>query len=745
MYHSRSLSGAILLAIAVCLPTLPAAWATRADLWEYDSCGAIICKLDGQAPCCAWGGIVFCMQGRLVIAETKAPVDDGRAVGASGIGFVGFPSMGGMNKFFDVQSYANYIPAISVNDQAFAQPRRATYVYNGVLTIYHDTVNGIDYTREIFPSLDKQAIIQTFTIHNIGSSAITVQIGNQTRSVAQGTDAGQRAVVFEYSVAGIPRTSVAPGGSVSCAVLYTLRLSTEAAPSIDPVKERSAWSPIIAKARQSMALDVPNSQIMAAFLLSKIRTLQSPMHSSKGLINTTGSLRYFGGTWANDNVEYPTGIPGLLDDDSLTGSFRGTYQVYEDWSAAHPADRLPCSFEGWNLPSQSWQGDRGDGAMVLYGLSRFLLGLGDTSTALHFWPLIERTVSYNKTMTNAGTGVVGSSTDEMEGRLPTGSYNLATSSIAYGGYRSAAVLALAIGKPDRALTFDSLAERLSASIESYFGGMVQGYSTYRYYEGNTALRGWICYPLVMGLMQRRAGTIAALFSPSFWAEDTARRSISLMATAGGGGTWQRETMYALLAAFRAGATDTAIEKAIKVSRYEFLGSGGPYPDEDATDILPGSVLYARAIVEGLFGIEPAGFSSFNCTPRLPSAWPRMALRTVRLCGGYIDILVDRTGRDLRLTVSGGGTTLFQQSGPAGTMFNVAVGKAPGVTIPRGRPAGFASGAVSSGIAYRIDGRIVGAMAGGRVVSNQRIVHGAFIVTVANGMVAHKSVSLATRR
>jgi hypothetical protein len=356
--------------------------------------------------------------------------------------------------------------------------------------------------------------------------------------------------------------------------------------------------------------------------------------------------------------------------------------------------------------------------------------------------MIERTVSYNKSVTNVGTGVVGSSTDEMEGRLPAGSYNLATSSIAYGGYRSAAVLARAIGKGDRALAFDSLADKLSASIESYFGATVQGYSTYRYYDGNTVLRGWICYPLVMGLMQRRAGTVAALFSSDLWAEDTARRTISLMATAGGGGTWQRETMYSLLAAFKAGATDTAIDKATKIARYEFLGSGGLFPDEDATDILPASVLYARAIVEGLFGIDPTGFSSFNCTPRLPAAWPRMALRTIRLCGRNVDVAVDRTGADLRLTVSGSGTTLFQQSGPAGTTFTVSIGAAP---LRRGRTAGVISAANSSGIAYRIDGRRMSAMGGRRSAPNLGAAHGVFIVTGANGMAVHKSVSLTTGR
>jgi hypothetical protein len=42
---------------------------------------------------------------------------------------------------------------------------------------------------------------------------------------------------------------------------------------------------------------------------------------------------------------------------------------------------------------------------------------------------------------------------------------------------------------------------------------VQGFNTYRYYEGNTVLRSWMCVPLAMGIFDRKAATIDALFSP----------------------------------------------------------------------------------------------------------------------------------------------------------------------------------------------------------------------------------------
>jgi hypothetical protein len=87
--------------------------------------------------------------------------------------------------------------------------------------------------------------------------------------------------------------------------------------------------------------------------------------------------------------------------------------------------------------------------------------------------------------------------------------------------------------------------------------------------------------------------------------------------------------YALRVRFKAGRTGQALDLTRRVARAQISGAKEPYPDEDATDMLcPGS-LYPRVFTEGVFGIVPTGLDSFECTPWLPNAWPRMALRDVR--------------------------------------------------------------------------------------------------------------------
>ena len=53
-------------------------------------------------------------------------------------------------------------------------------------------------------------------------------------------------------------------------------------------------------------------------------------------------------------------------------------------------------------------------------------------------------------------------------------------------------------------------------MDAYFAWNVEGYETYRYYDGNDVLRSWICIPLTMGIYDRAEGTVSALFSDKLW-------------------------------------------------------------------------------------------------------------------------------------------------------------------------------------------------------------------------------------
>ena len=416
-------------------------------------------------------------------------------------------------------------------------------------------------------------------------------------------------------------------------------------------------------------LETPESALDVAFDLQKFHVLETPIETIKGVITHNGSLTYSPGIWANDPVEYSSPVFPFFGDAELNRASMSMYRIWQDYCLMNGIEPFPGSFEHADL--KLVQLERGDDAMVLYGLSKFLLFQGDRTAAEELWPLIE--LSAASVLRHTTNGIIASRTDEMEGRYPTGKANLSTSALAYGGYRLAARLAQSLGKPSAA-EFDKRAEALRKAIESYFGAGVEGFKTYRYYDGNTTLRGWILLPLAMGITERQEATVAALTSDKLWPHRQAGADILAESTRPT--EWGRETYYALRVLFKAGHTEDALDIARRVVQAQIFGSKGPYPDEDAIDMLcPGS-LYPRVFTEGMFGIVPTGLDSFECTPWLPKAWPRMALRDLRAFGRSWDLVVERAGDQQKVTVRSGGKTVVTGRGPAGKTYPVTfpVGK-----------------------------------------------------------------------
>jgi len=429
--------------------------------------------------------------------------------------------------------------------------------------------------------------------------------------------------------------------------------------------EHDARKALVAAAwRGPGRLETPEPELDAAFALQKLHVVECPIETFKGIITHNGSLTYAPGIWANDPPEYSSPLFPFFGDVQLNHASMNMYRVWQDYCQEKNTTAIPGCFWQENLEIGQWE--RGDDAMILYGLSKFLLFQGDRAAAKELWPLIEASAASVLKHTTTD-GIIASESDEMEGRYPTGKANLSTASLAYGGYRQAARLAQALGKPEAA-EFDRRADTLRIGIEKYFGAEIEGFKTYRYFKENTTLRGWILLPLAMGIYDRQEGTVAALLSDKLWPNRMAGADI--LAETGRETEWGRETYYALRALFKVGRTEEAIDLTRRVVKKQIFGSKGPYPDEDAIDMLcPGS-LYPRVFTEGMFGIVPTGLDSFTCTPWLPKAWPRMALRDLRAFGRSWDLVVERDGDQQKVTVSSKGEMIMTGSGPAGKMYSV---------------------------------------------------------------------------
>ncbi|MCD4698036.1 MAG: hypothetical protein K8S16_17565, partial [Bacteroidales bacterium] len=135
--------------------------------------------------------------------------------------------------------------------------------------------------------------------------------------------------------------------------------------------------------------------------------------------------------------------------------------------------------------------------------------------------------------------------------------------------------------------------------------------------------------------------------------------------------WDRGTLYAFTGAFKAGATDRAIEKLMAYSKTRLLGFHVPYvveawPEGNMAHLSAESALYCRIFTEGLLGINPTGLHGFEFMPRLPADWDFFELNNIFAFGEEFNISVKRDGEKLLVKVQDNNSTFFNEIVRAGS-------------------------------------------------------------------------------
>ena len=533
--------------------------------------------------------------------------------------------------------------------------------------------------REWFPSTEQPAVMELLTVKNLGDKDMKVTIpyynnvsftdpakgvkgsyavrcvalNPQTVTLRKGESVefhaaivGEETGKFAASLSDFPSKSAPalPTANESPRDAYGIQISNF---KFQIAEELAARKALVAELQDNLQLQTPDEVINRMFAFSKVRACESIYETAGGPMHGPGGESYYAAIWANDQAEYInpyfpfTGY--TYGNASALNSYLMFARFINDEMRPIPSSIIAEGTDIWN-----GAGDRGDAAMIAYGASRYVLARADESEARELWPLIKWCLDYCKHKLNDG-GVVASNTDELEGRFPAGDANLCTSSLYYDALLSASYLAPLLGEAAQGKAYAAEARQMRTNINKYFAGPIEGFDTYIYYKGNDVLRSWICIPLVMGIDEKAAGTLDALFSPRLWTEN------GMLTQAGDKTFWDRSTLYALRGAFYVGDTERALDFLHRYSETRLLGTHVPYaieawPEGSQRHLSAESALYGRIITEGLFGIRPTGFHSFTITPHLPKVWPSMELRHVRAFGTDFSIKVERATSNLKVTI-----------------------------------------------------------------------------------------------
>ena len=518
---------------------------------------------------------------------------------------------------------------------------------------------GLRLKRSYFPSTTLPLLMERYELINDSERPVELELPTEhtvySTPAEQGVN-GSYTLVCKTDVAR-PSVILKPGERIQFSAsiqAYSLEKGeTEASP--DAQAEEQARREMTAALQTSLILESPDEVIDRMFAFSKLRASESIYETAGGPMHGPGGESYYAAIWANDQAEYVNPFFPFEGYEYGCQSALNSYLHFarfmnDEWKPI-PSSIIAEGIDIWN-----GAGDRGDAAMIAYGASRYALARGSIDEARQLWPLIQWCLEYchRKLLPE---GVVASDRDELEGRFPSGKANLCTSSLYYDALVSAAFLCRELGEPSSlAAKYHRQAQELRTAIEAYFGAEVEGFQTYRYYEGNDVLRSWICIPLCMGIHERAQGTIQALFSPRLWTEN------GMLTQAGSETFWDRSTLYALRGVYAAGNPDKATEFLHFYSNARLLGEHVPYaieawPEGSQRHLSAESGLYARIVTEGLFGIRPTGFRAFELTPQLPTDWNQMALRRIRAFGSCFDIEVNRSkDGKINITISDGTKT-----------------------------------------------------------------------------------------
>ncbi|MEY8587120.1 hypothetical protein [Phocaeicola sartorii] len=644
-----------------------AAHAQMMDRWCIEDNGAICWKINGRLP--HFDHVEMSGQKLSVVLRYGVNADGAFSLNRSLV----FPMLrmkpnktqNNLKQRFDV----NIPGMVTIDDLTLTDEKVKDVNFDGIMTVESSfshvyrrkkVDNAVSLKRVLYPSPNSAYYCEEYTFTNQMKNAITMRVPEWKVKYTTPEEAGvYGAYHIEASLSKSGVFVLNPGESLELSAVFSGRKEgDEPFARINLDADRAGRRALIAQWRNNLVLDTPDKTLNTMFAFAKLRGAESIYNTKGGLMHGPGGEAYYAAIWANDQAEYINPFfPYLgyeIGNQSALNAFRHFARYMNDEYRPIPSSIISEGVGYWHGAK-----DRGDGAMIAYGAARYALARGNEKEARELWPLIEWCLEYcRRKLTDQG--VVASDSDELENRFPAGNANLCTSSLYYDALLSASFLGKELGLPSSRLKeYSQQAAALRRAIESHFGYDIEGYKSYRYYEGNDVLRAWICMPLTVGIYDRSRGTIDALFSSRLWTND------GLLTQAGTETFWDRSTLYALRGTIAAGEVEKGIDFLKQYSQRRLLGDHVPYaieawPEGDQRHLSAESGLYCRIFTEGLFGIRPTGFRSFEMTPRLPKDWKYANLNKVRAFNSDFDIQVVRVKDKLDVRVYKGKELVYKK-------------------------------------------------------------------------------------
>lgn len=519
-----------------------------------------------------------------------------------------------------------------------------TVEIRGTLKIISDC-GSLTVTREFFAPRNSTSAIERVTVQNKGYMPRRVKIKSQNTKKHLAAKYCAEGKAIEY-------------GSYTTAPANEIRLDTDEQIvfwcvyygvyegkqfNVDCEKEYNARKAFVDEMFGNLRVESGYPLLDAMFSHCVLRGSESIYETSSGLMHGPGGGNYYAALWTNDQCEYANPFFPYSGYSKAIEQSVNCYKLYEKYMDKSERPMSEKRALVTSIVAQGrdfWNGakDRGDGSMYAYGCSRFLLAQGDKALMKELFGNLCWCIDFALSRKSAD-GIIKSDSDELENRFESSDANLNTSCLTYDALLNCARVAEIIGETHKAEKWLGEREKLGEAIECFFGRNVKGYETYRYYDGNTTLRSWICMPLTVGIKNRAEGTLDALFSEKLYNNGLLRTDETDKTT------WDRSLLFALRGAFISGGGDKAFSETLNYCKNRLTGFHSPYPFEafpegNMAHLAAESILFARIITEGMFGLSVTGYRQMTIKPNVPESAGKIALRDIRTFGEKYDVIYE---------------------------------------------------------------------------------------------------------
>ena len=320
---------------------------------------------------------------------------------------------------------------ITVNTRRINQEKVKNITIDGIMIVDSEISahhNGqLKLTRYLFPSTTEASYCEKYVLENVGEHAVLVEIPDANSVIRTDSEKGvDGEYLIEATISGVPGRFIEAGDSLIFYAEFKAYKNGYTADLIDVEKELIKRKDLISVLQNNLVLETPDQVINTMFSFAKIRGSESIYKTKGGYMHGPGGESYYAAIWANDQAEYINPFFPFLGYEtgnlSAYNSFKHFARFMNDEYKPIPSSIIAEGLDIWN-----GAGDRGDGAMIAYGVARYALARGDKQEAIDLWPLLEWCLEYCKRNLNK-EGVVTSDSDELENRFPSGDANLTNSS-----------------------------------------------------------------------------------------------------------------------------------------------------------------------------------------------------------------------------------------------------------------------------------------------------------------------------